>query len=200
MTEDDARSLFDKPDVVNTITVAIQPGEEIDEVAARVKSRLEKTRSKDDFEVFTPAQLLNQLSTILDVVRAILVAIAAISLFVGAVGIMNSMYTSVLERTRDIGVFKAIGAKNSDIFQLFVVEAGFIGLTGGVIGSLFGFGIAKAIEVGAAIAGFNLLAIRLDPYLLLFALSFAFVIGILSGILPSIRASRLRPVDALRYE
>lgn len=200
IVQDVARELFNKPDIVNFMTVVVLPGEELAEVAERIEDRLELARGKEDFEVFTPEQIMRQLGQIIGLVQAVLVAIAAISLAVGSVGIMNSMFTSVLERTKEIGIFKAVGAKNSDIFLIFVIESGMVGLLGGAIGTALGLGIAKGTEVGAKLGGFALLSIRLDYNLIIFGLAFAFIIGIISGFVPALRASKLKPVDALRFE
>ncbi|MDP3640267.1 MAG: FtsX-like permease family protein, partial [Nanoarchaeota archaeon] len=121
------------------------------------------------------------------------------SLLVGAIGIMNSLYTSVLERTKDIGIMKAIGARNRDILEIFLMESGLIGLVGGILGTALGMGIALAIGPLSKHAGF-LLTINIEVSVLLFGLAFAFILGVLSGILPAWQASRLKPVDALRYE
>ncbi|MFA5247531.1 MAG: FtsX-like permease family protein, partial [Candidatus Micrarchaeia archaeon] len=127
--------------------------------------------------------------------------IAAISLIVGAVGIMNTMYTAVLERTKEIGIMKAIGAKNSEIMVLFLIESGLLGLVGGVIGVILGYIMGKAAEVIAnQMLGSSLLKLYFPPELIIGALLFSFVIGALSGMVPARQASHLRPVDALRYE
>ncbi|MBI2047205.1 FtsX-like permease family protein [Candidatus Pacearchaeota archaeon] len=135
------------------------------------------------------------------IVNAVLVGIAAISLLVGGVGIMNTMYTAVLERTREIGTLKAIGAKNSDVLLLFLFESGMLGLVGGAIGIVLGFGISKAAEyIAAAALGTGLLKASFSLALVAGALFFSFAIGALSGVMPAIQASRLKPVDALRWE
>ena len=131
--------------------------------------------------------------------QIVLVGIAAISLLVGAIGIMNSMYTSVLERTKDIGIMKSIGARNSDVLQIFLIEAGLIGFVGGVFGSALGSAMALAIGPIAKESGFPLV-ITIEIPVLLFGLLFAFIVGMISGILPAYQASKMKPVDALRYE
>ena len=130
-----------------------------------------------------------------------MVGIAAISLLVGGIGIMNTMYTSVLERTREIGTMKAVGAKNSDILFLFLFESGLLGLVGGAIGVGIGLGLGKTAEYIATVQlGTNLLQASTDSWLIFGALLFSFIIGALSGVLPAMQASKLKPVDALRYE
>lgn len=197
---DVARELFNKTDFVNAMVVKLKPGFSQDEVVADLERKLERRLGEGNFDIFTPDQILRQLNTILGIVQAVLGGIAAIALLVGGIGIMNSMFTAVLERTREIGVMKAVGARNSDILNVFLVESGIIGLTGGAIGVAIGFGIAKSIELVARIMGFSLLSVRLDPVLVVGALLFSFIIGMVSGALPAYRAARLKPVDALRYE
>ena len=124
-----------------------------------------------------------------------------ISLLVGGIGIMNTMYTAVLERTKEIGVMKAIGARNSDILLLFLIESGFLGLAGGIIGIGIGAGISKTVEfVGQQMLGSPLLRASFPSWLIIGALVFAVSIGMASGLLPARQASSLQPVDALRYE
>ena len=130
-----------------------------------------------------------------------IVGIAGISLVVGGVGIMNAMFTAVLERTREIGVMKAIGARNDQILKLFLIESGMIGLIGGAIGIIIGIGLSKIVEfIGRNFLGTILLRAYFPWYLILGALAFAFIIGTISGLLPARSAARSSPVDALRYE
>ncbi|MEK6905955.1 MAG: FtsX-like permease family protein, partial [Nanoarchaeota archaeon] len=150
-------------------------------------------------EVVTASQILEQINQILGVMQIVLVGIAAVSLLVGAIGIMNSMYTSVMERTKEIGIMKSIGARNSDVLQIFLMEAGLIGLVVGVLGTALGTGMALVIGPIAKEAGFHLV-IQIEYSVLAMGLVFAFVVGMLSGILPAYQASKLKPVDALRYE
>jgi len=130
-------------------------------------------------------------------------AIAAISLLVGGIGIANTMFTSVLEKTKEIGIMKSIGAKNKDILAIFLINSGLIGLVGGVGGIIIG--IFGSVYVGSFLAsgngmmrGLSNTAITLP--LLVGALGFSLIIGVIAGIIPAYRASRLSPVDALRYE
>ncbi|RMF55943.1 ABC transporter permease [Candidatus Woesearchaeota archaeon] len=195
-----AREMFNKPDVANIIIVAVLPGIDINEMIKEIKRKLEKEHDDTEFQVLTPAKILERINQMLGVIQAVLAGIAAISLLVGAVGIMNSMYTSVLERTKEIGIMKAIGARRSRILRIFLIESGLIGLIGGIIGVIFGLAIAFSVEGIASLYGFELLKIRAEPGIIIFALLFAFILGMISGILPALRAARLKPVDALRYE
>ncbi len=194
-----AREIFDEPESVDTIIAQVKSSSDIPLLQERIEKELERKRGDTNFQVLTASQILEQINQILGVMQLVLVGIAAISLLVGAIGIMNSMYTSVLERTKDIGIMKAIGARNSDILQIFLIESGLIGLVGGLFGTALGTGMALILEPFAKNAGFPLI-ITLETGVLLFGLLFAFVIGMASGILPAYQASKMKPVDALRYE
>ncbi|HIE33536.1 MAG TPA: FtsX-like permease family protein [Candidatus Altiarchaeales archaeon] len=149
----------------------------------------------------TTEQVRETVNSILLVIQIVVIGIAAISLIVGGVGIMNSMYTSVLERTREIGVMKAIGARNSDIMLLFLIESGIIGLVGGIIGCLIGVGLAKGVEfVATQELSTAILKASITPGLIIGALIFSFMVGCISGLLPAKGAAEMNPIDALRYE
>src|SRR3989344_2826643 len=196
---DAAREIFNEPESVDTIIAQVKTASDIPMLQEKIEKELERKRGDTNFEVVTASQILEQINQILGVMQIVLVGIAAISLLVGAIGIMNSMYTSVLERTKEIGIMKSIGARNGDVLQIFLMEAGMIGLVGGLFGTALGSGIALAVGSFSKQAGF-LLIIKLEVGVLLLGLLFAFVIGMLSGILPAYQASKLKPVDALRYE
>ena len=137
--------------------------------------------------------------TVFSVINVLLVGLASISLIVGAIGIANTMYTAVLERTREIGIMKSIGATNNHILKLFLIESALIGLVGGIIGIALGIGISKLAEV--AIGGFlgpGFFQVYFPWYLIVGALVFAVAIGMASGIMPARQASKMNPVDALR--
>ena len=140
------------------------------------------------------------MGSILGIVQFILAGIAAISLAVGGIGIMNTMYTSVLERTKEIGAMKAIGANQKHILLIFLFESGLIGLVGGLIGAVFGTLFAFSVGTIASLLGYDYLSISILWSVILFALLFAFIIGMISGLWPAYKASKLNPVDALRYE
>ena len=125
--------------------------------------------------------------------------IASISLIVGGIGITNTMYTAVLERTKEIGVMKAIGARNSMIFALFSIESGLLGLIGGIIGILIGLALAYGFAAAGRVAlGVDLIQAHISPFLLIGALLFSFIVGTSAGVLPALQAAKLQPVDALR--
>jgi putative ABC transport system permease protein len=185
--------------------VQVDNEKNIQQISENINSKLIKfrglTEKTKDFYISTPEELLASFDIILNIITAFLVGIAAISLLVGGIGIMNTMYTSVLERTKEIGTMKAVGAKNSDILWIFLFESGLIGLIGGIMGVVLGYGISKTVEIIAITSlKTTLLRAAVPPYLLFGCLGFAFLIGALSGTIPALMASKLKPVDALRYE
>ena len=199
------REMFNVSDRVDIIVVQIEDGENIKEVSENVDRKLQKSRNVDennkDFSVTTPEEILAIFGTVLNIITLFLISIAAISMVVGAIGITNTMYTSVLERTKEIGIMKAVGAKNYDILTIFLIESGLLGLVGGIIGVILGFGIAKTIEIFAIKSlGTNLLQVSVPIYLIVGCLVFAFLTGAISGSLPAYHASKINVVDALRYE
>jgi len=203
--KDTLKEILNVGDEESQIMVKTADGFDPNDVADTIERKLRNSRNeKEDQETFnvrTSEQLLGTFQNIFAVVQGVLVGIAAISLLVGGVGIMNTMYTSVLERTKEIGTMKAIGAKNSHILLLFLIESGMLGLVGGLIGVVIGLGMAKGAEYLAAIyIGSPLLQASMDPVIIFGALIFSFLIGTLSGIFPAMQASRLKPADALRYE
>ncbi|MBS3165937.1 ABC transporter permease [Candidatus Woesearchaeota archaeon] len=197
--------LFKTGDQVGLIVVQTQEGENVNGVAERITKELGHERrlkeGKEDFTVQTSEQLASSFSTILDIVQVVLIGIAGISLLVGGVGIMNTMFTSVLERTKEIGILKAVGAQNKHIMFLFLVESGLYGLGGGLIGVILGIGTAKLVGIVFAYAvGPAFLVIKINFLFVLGTLFFSFLIGCISGIAPARRASKLNPVESLRYE
>lgn len=203
--EDTARELLNIPDRVDTILVKVKSGQDADVVAANIERAMRKDRGQkegdEDFAVQTFKELLKSFLTILDIVTTVIVGIAAISLLVGGIGIMNTMYTSVLERTKEIGIMKAIGATNNDVMFLFLIESGLLGLAGGIIGIIIGAGLSSiAAYLAQTLGGFEYLKAAFPWYLIVGALAFSFLVGVASGIFPSRQAARKNPVDSLRYE
>jgi putative ABC transport system permease protein len=197
---DDAERLFDVNNEYDFFFAKVKEGSDPEDVADRIRDRLEDERDEEDFTVMTAAQLSETVGGILSAVSAVLIGIGAISLLVGGVGIMNTMYTSVVERTREIGIYKALGAENNTILMLFLVESGLIGVIGGLIGVVLGFGMALLVEIIGKEMGVGLLHAWISWELTAFALLFSFSIGVLAGFLPSRSASQMDPVDALRHE
>jgi len=201
MPEDTFREVFNKSEEVDFIYARVAAGIELKGVASDAERALRGHRDvklgQEDFRIETPEELLESFGTILIIVQVVIVGIAGISLVVGGIGIANTMYTSVLERTKEVGIMKAIGARNNDILILFLLESGMIGLMGGIIGVILGAGLS----FGAAAIGQNaLLNAHFPWWLIVGALVFSFVIGTLFGTLPARQASMKKPVDSLRYE
>jgi len=180
--------------------VNIKEGIDINDAEKIIETELLRSFDDEDFDILTPEQILREINTILGAVQTVVSGIAAISLIVGAIGIMNAMFTSVLERTREIGIMKAIGARNSDIAAIFLAEAGIIGTVGGLMGVAIGTVLAFSVGAAAKAFGFPLLSIKVDPVTIIVALLFSFAIGSLAGLVPAMQAANLKPVDALRYE
>lgn len=199
MTPDDARAVMGsmkQENQVDTIMVRTSQGANPDLVAQDITLRLRNTRhvSEDtqDFRVSTASSMMSSIGAITGAVSLFLGGIAAIALAVGGVGIANTMFMAVTERTREIGVMKAVGARESDILEVFLLESGLMGLIGGVIGMLFG---------SAASIGMNAVGVptMLKPELLAFAVIFSLAVGMASGFFPARKAARLQPVEALGF-
>ncbi len=166
-----------------------------------MSSRQVNPRTKD-FTVIASARIREQMSDVTQTLSLFLSAIAAISLLVGAIGIANTMFMSVMERTKQIGLLKAMGAGEREIMKLFLIESGIFGLVGGIAGSVLGAAISLLIPyLGIQALGFGGgLKATITPEIILFALGFSVVIGIVSGIIPARHAAKMRPVDAIRYD
>ncbi len=198
---DTAKQMFNTGDNVDLIFAKVGNGLNVEKVANRIEERLKNNHGKKDFQVLTSTDLLKRSGLILNMISLIILGIAGISLFVGAIGIMNTMYMSALERTREIGIMKAIGAHNRDILLLFLIESTIIGIIGGLIGLGLGLGVAKVIAiVGKKWLQSNIMQMVVTPELILVSLGVAVLIGALSGVMPARSAAKLNPVDALRYE
>jgi putative ABC transport system permease protein len=182
-------------DEVDGLYLQLKTAEETVPTAEVVRGILNDThRNAGDFSVVVPAELLAEQRRTQRIFDAVMVAIASISLLVGGIGIMNIMLASILERTREIGVRRAIGARRKDIVRQFLIEAMLISLVGGVIGIVFGFGISRLI---AWLAGWSTI-VTLASILLAFLVSVS--VGLVSGLYPALQAARLDPVEAIRYE
>jgi len=199
-----AQELFDKDDTISMVSIKVKPSFDPGEVAEVITRKLRRSRDvkedEEDFNVQTSEELVRSFSAVINVVQVLLTGIAAISLLVGGIGIMTTMYTSVLERTREIGVMKAVGARNSDILTIFLIESGVLGTIGGIIGIAFGLGISKAVEMIALQAmGTAILKAKVSAGIVGGALLFSFTIGCISGLLPAKKAAEMRPVEAIRF-
>ncbi|UCD04365.1 MAG: ABC transporter permease [Candidatus Woesearchaeota archaeon] len=196
-----AREMFDMPEEVMSIFAKTQEGFDINDVVENVEKDLRRAHNVDegeeDFTVQTANQLIEGFTSILNIIQIVLVGIAAISLLVGSIGIMNTMYTSVLERTKDIGIMKSVGAKNSHVMLLFLIESALLGFVGGVIGCMLGVLLSRGASIAAAYQGIDILKTSVSSSLIIGALSFSTFVGGLSGLLPARKAAKMKPVDAL---
>ncbi len=203
MMEDDLRRIMDIEENIDIIVVQVENQKEIEEVAERIESELRRDRrekiGEETFSVQTPLQSISAISTILGIINIIVVGIASISILIGAIGIANTMFTSVLERRKEIGVMKAIGAKNSDILKIFVIESSLLGLIGGIVGVILGLLLAFGVSslAGSFLGGITI-QVRISVPLVISATLFSFLLGLLFGTFPAWQASKLNPVEALR--
>jgi putative ABC transport system permease protein len=182
-------------DEIDGIYLQMRPAADIPSAAALIRGVLDVAhRGAGDFTIISPAELLAEQRRTQRIFEMVMVAIASISLLVGGIGIMNIMLASVLERTREIGVRRAIGARQRDVVRQFLIETTIISLSGGVIGILLGVGLSQLIGV---LAGWSTIVTTMS-IVLAFGVSVA--IGIVFGLYPAVRASRLDPVKALHYE
>jgi putative ABC transport system permease protein len=187
--------------VVSLILVQAAGKERVDAAVQQVTEVLRarhdiQFQGQDDFSVATQADLQNTVGAVTGAVTIFLAAIAAISLFVGGIGIMNIMLVSVTERTREIGLRKAIGAKSRVILTQFLIESTFLSLLGGLVGIALGWGMAVLVTVISA-GQFQAIV---TPQSVAMAVGFSAGVGILFGVYPAARAARLNPIEALRYE
>ena len=184
--------------------VKIEEGVPLDETAENIKESLQKTRKRRigtdeaDFSVITSDAVGDIAGNILNVIQLAIVAFASIAIVVGGIGIMNTMFTSVRERTREIGIMKAVGAKNLAILSIFLFEAAIIGLAGGVGGTLLGVGFARLIEMYGQVHPMFYFKASVSVGLIIFGLVFSFLVGCLAGFFPAKQAVSLKPVEALR--
>ncbi len=168
---------------------------------------------QEGFYTFSPRSVLQSLNQLFLIIQAVMGGIGAIALLVAAIGIANTMTMAIYERTREIGVMKAVGASNRDVMSVFLAEAGCIGLLGGIGGVIVGVGLAQLISLvaagmlatqaaqsGTGASQADLIIIYTPLWLVAFALLFSAFIGVISGIYPALRAANLSPLMAIKYE
>ncbi len=204
MNDEVMRDLFDrKEEEYDLMAARFDQNADVDKIKESIEKEFRKIRGveegEEDFSVDTPQSTLESVNNILLGVQIFIYIIAGISILVGGIGIMNTMYTAVIERTKEIGIMKAIGARNPTIFSLFFIESGFLGAVGGAIGALLGYIIAKGLAyIGKLAFGSALISAHISPFLIIGAVLFSFIVGSFFGTLPAIQASKLNPVDAIR--
>lgn len=219
MPIDRARDVFDDigESEFDSISVKLEDVDLSDDTMDLITEKLMMSRGilkekEKDFSITSMAAMQESMSEMMSTITLFLGAIAAISLLVGAVGISNTMFTSVLEKTNEIGIMKAIGAKNKDIMKIFLFNSGMIGFVGGVGGVILGWVVAIVVTgytststatgggPGRGLTGLFSSGAVVSWELIVGAFVFSIMIGMIAGAIPAYRASRLRPVDALRYE
>lgn len=209
MSDDYARGVITTNVSRNTFTsimVKVTDPNLADKVATDIITKLMSSRHVNprtrDFTVTALASIQQQIEGVVQSISLFLTAIAAVSLIVGAVGIANTMFMSVMERTRQIGLLKALGATDGEVTELFLMEAGLFGFVGGILGIITGVLISVTISaVGLrAIGPGGTMNAVVTPDLIAFALVFSIIIGVISGVAPARSAAKMNPVDALRFE
>ena len=188
------------PDAVTMIALKIYPDSDnnvvIEQITSLLRSRHRlKDGDEDDFQITDMKQIMETMDTVTGYLKLLLIAIAAVSLLVGSIGIMNMMLVSVAERTREIGVRKAIGAKERVIIIQFLSESVMISFIGSMIGLVLGVGLSQG--VGRFILHYD---VPFSFWPVLLSVTVAVVVGLASGVMPAIKAAKLNPIDSLRYE
>ncbi|TKJ30403.1 MAG: hypothetical protein CEE40_05015 [Chloroflexi bacterium B3_Chlor] len=186
--------------LVTTTYVQVTSEDRMDAVTEEINELLRRRhdiafQDDDDFSVINQADLVEILAEVTGILTLFLGAVAGISLLVGGIGIMNIMLVSVTERTREIGIRKAVGAKRRDILLQFLVEAMVLSLLGGAVGILLGYGISQGVS---RLSEDLVTVVSVNSIVL--ATTFSLVVGVVFGLYPALRAARLNPIDALRYE
>ena len=204
MNEDVLVDEFRDDDSVNVIAVKVKELKIIDNVIRDIEKLLRKERDvkegEEDFTVQSPQNILQTLDQTLFGVQLFISIIAFISIIVGGIGITNTMYTAVLERTKEIGIMKSIGATNQAIFSLFFIESGMLGMVGGIVGIIAGFILSHGFAfIGRLALGSELIKADIGIGLVLSALLFSFLVGLIAGTIPAYQASKKNPVDALSF-
>jgi putative ABC transport system permease protein len=179
---------------LHELTVQINDLDAVAEIAAIIAADLNRTHDKEDYEMTVPLTLLNQAKRSKRMFSIVLATIAGISLLVGGIGIMNIMLASVTERTREIGIRRAMGARRRDIISQFLIETVILSGIGGLLGVALGVTIPFIIE---AVADMDTIIVFWSPLL---AFSISAIVGVIFGIYPAMRAANMDPVEALRHE
>ena len=199
LTKSSAQDVLGTDDL-SIIMLRARDIDRIDDIAEEIGERIDENHNMEDFaRVMTMGSMIEQIGSVFLILQAVLVGIASIALIVGCIGIMNSMLMSVMERTHEIGIMKAIGATNSNIILLFLTEAGMISLVGGILGCVLGAITATLVSIGvSAYIGMDMPAI-ITPAVAIGALTISVLVGVISGLYPARRAAKMSPVEAVRY-
>ncbi len=180
------------------------PGKDPTQLVEALRKKLRDHRGQEagteDFFVQTFEQVIATFNLVLNAIIGVVLLVALISVVVAAVNIMNTMFASILERTNEIGVLKAIGSRNRDILFLFVFESGLLSFAGGVIGVLLGYLLSTLAGKAIATTGYSVFQPLFTWQLAAGSFAFAFLVGAFAGLFPAYRASQMKPIEALRYE
>ena len=201
VTLEDGRDLFSGQvldDEIGVIMIQVDEGFDPEEIKSVIEHKLAAnhrvTLDDLDFSVITAQQIYEIVDTVLLSIQIVLGAVTLIASVVGAIGIANTMFANVLERVKEIGILKAVGATKTDILLLFITEAAIIGLAGGVIGLVLGYGVLEVLKEVFDVP------VLLTGWIIFFVFIFSIGTGVLAGLIPSWRAAKMDPVDALRSD
>lgn len=197
---DTLRDMIDEETEITMFFIKVKDANRIEYVVDSIQKNLDDEHGEDTFMVMSTMQLTEQIGSITSMISVFLGGIAGISLLVAGIGISNTMLMSIMERTREIGIMKAVGATNKEIMEIFLIESAAIGLIGGILGCVIGIGISRVISTASSYFFGMSINTAVTPELISIGLGFAVGVGVVSGLFPARRAAKLKPVEALRYE
>jgi putative ABC transport system permease protein len=191
---------------ISSVIVRVYDVNEVESIADSIEQAINENHGETDFaSATTMSSILSTIQNIMGIIQLVLVAIASIALIVASIGIMNTMLTSVMERTREIGIMKAIGATNKDIMSIFIIEGMLVSSVGGIIGIILGVFGSQALSfiLGSFFVGMGG-GTTLTPIVtaasVILAVGVSLIVGVLSSLYPAWKAARMSPVEAVRYE
>lgn len=188
---------------VSAMIIRVYDVNDVDAIADEIEQSVNENHGSDDFvNVVTMSQILDSIKSVLTIIQMVLLGIAAIALIVASIGIMNTMLTSVMERTHEIGIMKAIGANNRDVMSIFIFEGMMISLLGGIAGIIIGFIGAKGFSMIAAgsMGGGGLIEPVFTLFSIILGVTVALFVGMISSFYPAWKAAKMSPIEAVRYE
>jgi len=196
----DLRDLTGGEDSLSMVFVKVSDASRVNDISKTIEEKLDDKYGEKSYSATSSQQMADRVGSIFSILSFVLGGIASISLVVAGVGISNTMFTSVLERTKEIGIMKAVGATNYNIMEIFLVESALLGFFGGAIGCIIGTIFSQLISIFAG----GMLPVEFNTVvttdMILIGLSFSTLVGIISGLVPARKAAKLQPVEALRYE
>lgn len=187
---------------ISAIIIRVYDVHQVEMLAQEIEQAINQNHGTDDFaKATTMASILQSIQEVLGIIQMVLIAIAGIALVVASIGIMNTMLTSVMERTHEIGIMKAIGARNSDVMTVFIIEGILISLLGGVLGIILGVFGAKGFSIlSAGFLGGGMLQPVITVFSITLAIGVSTFVGIVSSLYPARKAAKMSPIEAVRYE